>query len=88
MCVCVCVCVCERERERDPLLSEVWVPMHASFLFESKGVFAAPNISFLISITLAFLLTLVCKHNSFEPLRLWPPDDELTHWKHLDAGKD
>ena len=61
-------------RERDPLLSEVWVHIHASFLFEYKGVFAAPNISFLISIALAFLLTIVCKRNSLEALRLWPLD--------------
>ena len=47
--------------------------MHPSCL-SSRGVFAAPNISFLISIALAFLLTIVCKRNSLEALRLWPLD--------------
>ena len=79
-CVCVCVCVRERERERDERERETHcfqkcgsTYMHPSCL-SSRGVFAAPNISFLISIALAFLLTIVCKCNSLEALRLWPLD--------------
>ena len=78
--VCVCVCVRERERERDERERETHcfqkcgsTYMHPSCL-SSRGVFAAPNISFLISIALAFLLTIVCKRNSLEALRLWPLD--------------
>ena len=74
----VCVCVWERERWERERETHCFQKCGSTYTHPSclspRGVFAAPNISFLISIALAFLLTIVCKRNSLEALRLWPLD--------------